>query len=173
MANSYYNFFRTETPDGIDYLFITQNNRVYTVSFDPSLYGEYTESFPTLSTHGYGLIFSYKDGSKKVIGRNNGARNYCDSSVGVTICEIISDFLKNSEEPVFVILQCEKYKEEKFFHPWYKNYSEHSKYKGIGIEFDFVDEKQYFGFICKIDNANIEKAVVELETFSFEISKND
>jgi hypothetical protein len=84
-----YNYIKEELEDSYAYLFSTPLNRIYTVSFDASIYADFLESYPSLLKEGYGLSFhfdSYGIEATKVT---------FDKGVAVTIHEIINDFLES------------------------------------------------------------------------------
>lgn len=167
MPNSCYTFFQTESADGIDYLFMTEKNRIYTVSFDMSVYASFVDEFQTLLNSGYGMIFSFEP----VIPKEKGIC-YEDQRVCITIVEIIIDFLKNYPD-CFIVYQCEDYKEEKFFKKW-QNLVNNGEFVKNGIEIEInSNESEYFGFICKGTNPKIKEAVQDVVKFSMALSQKN
>lgn len=169
MSDNCYSFFQQESPDGVDYLFSTKYSRIYTVSFDMSIYASYVENFPTLLKYGYGILFGYE----RTIPRQLKTA-YQDDNVGITIVEIIADFL-NSDHDIFAIMQCESHKQNKIFQCWldkYKN-KENYFYNGLEIVIKETDKTEYFGFICSKENKLIKEAVNELDLFSMSLSREN
>lgn len=119
-----YGYFRTESPEGIDYSFYsTQTGRIYVVSFEMSLYVEYADSLPTLVKHGYGLLFKYQ--KTQDFQKGDGKSNI-DDQARETIADIIKDFLESQNAKCFVVYECHDFKHEKFFSNWYTKFSEGS-----------------------------------------------
>lgn len=168
MPDIIYDFFQSENEDGIDYLFYSKQNRLYTVSFDTSVYAEYVEQFPTLLKHGYGVMFSYTQSVPK-----RQKESCVDPIVIATIVEILHDFLKNNPDSTFIVYQCPGYKEHKLFNEWFKksDYAKTIIKEGVTIEID--DEtgaNEYFGFMTTKFNTHTSSALQELQLFMISLS---
>lgn len=160
MQGNFYKFFKTETEDGIDYLFYTPNGRIYSVSFDMSVYGSQVENFPTLLQHGYGLIFKYEQSipkASKIV--------YNDTKVGVTIAKIVEDFLKE-DKGAFIIYECPDYKHSKLFCNWHDEllYPDFFHY-GVQVELYGTATDDFFGFITLNENPSLNLVLSEVENF--------
>ena len=159
-----YSYFQNENTDGIDYFFISRVNlRLYTVSFDNTIYADYVENFSTLLKFGYGVVFSFKETKETLKGESVN-----DDAVCLTIIEIINDFLSNKPEGAFVIYECSDYKEHKLFRKWFEMslYKEITVKTGFTIEFEDNPESNiYFGYITQIDNLFIDDADKEMYKF--------
>jgi len=158
---NHYSFFKTESDDGIDYLFFTDKGRIYTVSFDTSIYENLDAKFPTLLEFGYGIIFKFDQSLPKEKGKD-----YKDTNVHSTIVAIVQDFLENSENETFIIYECPDYKQSKLFCNWVDG-DEHSNiYQyGFEVQIEGTNDHAYFGFITDKNNPLITDAVSELEMF--------
>lgn len=159
-----YGYFRTESPEGTDYSFYsTKTSRIYTVSFEMSLYVEYTDSLPILVKHGYGLLFKYQ----KTRNFEKGSTNI-DSEARETIADIIKDFLNSQHLNCFVVYECHDFKHEKFFSKWYEEYSEGEDLVKEGITLS-IDEDEthdiHFGFITTSKNKLLDLAKQEVQKF--------
>lgn len=170
MHDNFYSYFQIENAEGTDYLFVSEENkRIYTVSFDESVYADYSEKFPTLLKHGYGALFSYTPGIKFQKGDP-----IKDAKISQTIVEIMNDFLKNRPESTFIVFECPDYKHEKFFDGWFNKTPYKSSMIKAGITIEFDDDPShnvYFGFITQKKNTHIDEALAELTKFSISLSK--
>ena len=163
MADNIYNFYKTETEDGIDYFFCTTHGRTYTVSFDMSLYDCQVDKFPTLLEYGYGFLFKFEQSIPKDLNKK-----YDDPFVRTTISAIISDFLSTNKD-YFIVYECPGYKQEKLFCDW----SDPVKYPAIfeyGIQLEITGvSMDYFGFISAKNNPHLTDVISEIETFFFSL----
>src|SRR5437867_828229 len=102
MPDNFYSFFQAKNQSdhdsGFDYLFLTQFSRLYTVSFEKSVYAEF-QYFPTLANTGYGIIFDYDQLERDEF--IDGVRvSVIDPKIYQTIAEIIDNFLRNKPDNV-------------------------------------------------------------------------
>ena len=165
-----YNYIKEELEDSYAYLFSTPLNRIYTVSFDASIYADFLESYPSLLKEGYGLSFhfdSYGIEATKVT---------FDKGVAVTIHEIINDFLESKGKDTFILYHCQSSDGRQavrasLFNKWFnKSTLNGDLFKsGLEVEINISEhekEYHYIGFICKANNRYKENAIIELEQFS-------
>lgn len=173
MPDNIYTFFQSENEDGVDYLFFSNRGRLYTVSFDTSVYAGYVDQFPTLLKHGYGIIFSFTQAIRVSATTSKGAESPFDEMVWSTIAEITSDFLKNGNDSTFIVYQCPGFKEQKLFSNWFEK-CEHCKKvvkEGVTISIDKdPNSNEYFGFIALKSNPYIKSATDELQEFSISLT---
>jgi len=161
-----YSYITEESSDSYDYTFYSdQTGRIYTVTFDPTLYSELEDKIPTLIQSGYGVVF-YK---KQAVEQPKGTIMR-DPQVSETIQQIIHDFLASMDNQTFVIYQCENYKEA-LFDKWYDsaNTDIHVVKGGVLLGVGSSRDLSYLGFIAEgSDSEKILKAYDELVAFSLE-----
>lgn len=174
MVNNRYDFIKEELEDGtIGYLFLTDNNIIYTVSFNISIYADYLNDYPCLLQNGYGLGFF----PEYVTGKPDKCIH--DPGISSTIEEITHDFMSSYDDNVFILFHCDSIDgkqafRHKLFDKWYNT----SRYKNEmfkhGLEVEIKTEGgesilHYIGFITKSRNKNIVLAIEELERFSVQL----
>ena len=84
----YYSYINDTTNDGsVAYLFLTEDNIVYTISFDATMYIHHLDNYPNLLQNSFGIgIFAEPKPLIK------------DPKVSKTIIEIILDFFSNENK---------------------------------------------------------------------------
>jgi Family of unknown function (DUF6169) len=163
-----YDYFKEETDDGsIVYLFGTDSDIFYQISFDINLYSNHLDRFPFLLQHGYGLGI-YPSGSAK-----------SSPKVSNTIKAILSEFFSNQDPEAFLLYHCEhndgkQAARNRLFDKWHNESKDEEKtYKySLEVEINISPEatvKHYIGFISKSENSNNETAIEEFEQFSVDL----
>jgi hypothetical protein len=164
-----YDYFKEETEDGsIVYLFSTESDTFYTVSFDINLYANHLDRFPYLLEHGYGLgIYPNQDNSKPSI------------KTSITIKAILADFFSTHQKDAFLLYHCDytdgkqEYR-NRLFEKWHSECKDDEKtYKySLEVEINVSEDEfvtHYIGFISKDDNENKDRAIEEFEQFSVDL----
>ena len=158
-----YSYISSESQDGYDYMFYAnKTGRIYTVTFDYTLYSNYVDELPTLLNEGFGMVFSFD----QAVAREKGV-SMVDPSVCETISAIISHFLESRGNSTFLVYQCEEHKDN-LFENWYDESPIKGHYEKIGVSIEIPDmpTAQVIGFITSVKNKAILQAAKELLTFS-------
>ncbi len=168
-----YNYIKEELEDSYAYLFQTDLNKIYTVSFDSSIYAEFLEAYPSLLQEGYGLSFDFESYGLEL------PKNRFDERVGVTIHAIIAEFLENKGKNTFILYHCQSMDGKqamraKLFDKWFSaSIFNCDMFKnGLEVEINISDtekEYHYIGFICNTRNKYKDNAIGELEKFSVDL----
>ena len=151
---------------------MTNNNIIYNISFDVSLYSNYLDSYPCLLQNGYGLGFFPDNIEAK-------SKKKFDPLVSSTIESITVDFISSFGHDVFILYHCEsndgkQASRAKLFEKWYSNSAYIDKMFKHGLEVEIMTKDDgpiyhYIGFITQQTNKNIGNAIIELESFSVDL----
>lgn len=174
--SSYYTFFREspgEDESEMFYFYSPVTLRMYSLSFDPSFYAEFSEDFPALLSQSYSIgIYNKKTSDVDAAGE--------DPAVKETIIKIISTFLSNSHSDAVLLFHCDQTDDRQsarnvLFDRWYEQARDsHVETIREVIEIDVPssdDEetiiKHYLGYMANKNNTNIEQVQAEFNTFCY------
>ena len=162
----YYSYFKDTSSDGsIAYLFSTEDNIIYTISFDAIMYTTYLDHFPNLLQNGFGIGISAElKPSKK------------DFKVSKTIIEIIFDFISNENKDSIILYHCdyidgEQRLRNRIFEGWHNIANVENRIFRYSLKVDIPDANiiHYIGFLCINNNKFKEDAINEFAEFSVDL----